>query len=170
MGSDKSSTSSGSLGARFLIILYSAGIVMLGLYPIQREYGSFWNFVDKKIIGADLESSYESIFRDLPRQKTAAKRQKDSVEKASWFSRKIAEFRDSSVNEGRERARMLLPSTRKIPIDDSRSRAMGSVGSAQSRGIEGAARRSQSTEHDSSPDNLDADDRSQLDSLFEKLP
>jgi hypothetical protein len=36
-------------GKRLLVILYAAGIVAIGAYPIQREFGSVYNFLDIKI-------------------------------------------------------------------------------------------------------------------------
>lgn len=40
-----SETSSGSLFARFLVMTYGVGLVMIGLQPIRAEYGSFYNYI-----------------------------------------------------------------------------------------------------------------------------
>jgi hypothetical protein len=37
------------LGKRLIVILYAAGIVAIGAYPIQREFGSVYNFLDIKL-------------------------------------------------------------------------------------------------------------------------
>ena len=41
-------SNSGTLTSRLLVILYAIAIVAIGSYPIQREYGSVYNYIKKK--------------------------------------------------------------------------------------------------------------------------
>ena len=160
MSSDKSA-SSGRLGARLLIIVYSAGIVLLGHYPIQKEYGSFWNFIDKKIINSD----FDFQIKDLPRGQAAKSRQEESTEGVSWFSQKLAELRNGSLVNRKERARMQWPETEIVNHDQKRQNRDFQAG-RDSHQAAAHLEHSKAGGHDE----LSTKDRTQLDTLFEKLP
>lgn len=50
-----------SLGTRLLIMLYGLGIVLIGAYPIQREYGGVFTFLRKKVVSHSQQT--ESLVR-----------------------------------------------------------------------------------------------------------
>lgn len=44
----KNAPGSGPLIGRLTIILYAIAIVMIGLHPIRKQYGSFFNFIKRE--------------------------------------------------------------------------------------------------------------------------
>lgn len=94
--SNQSKSKKAPFGARALVMLYGAGIVMLGVHPIEQEYGNFWHFVEVKILGHEfnLKNDIDDISSKLPRKEIAKKRREDSEKKISWVSQKIAELKN----------------------------------------------------------------------------
>jgi len=93
MKQEKSKKNQAPFGARLLIMIYGAGIVMLGVHPIEKEFGSFWHFVEVKILGHDFDIN-NNIAKKLPRREIARERRDDSREKISWFSQKLASLKN----------------------------------------------------------------------------
>lgn len=62
------------IGARILIILYGAALVALGMYPIQREYGSMSAFLKRQFAAVMPNGSLEDLKVKRPLPTGAEKR------------------------------------------------------------------------------------------------
>lgn len=85
----------GKLGARLLIILYALGIVIVGAYPLQREYGGVWEFISKE---------YESLTEKYSvHRRSRARLNEPEVKRLSWPD---AQTSDRSITKDKDLDRL----------------------------------------------------------------
>ncbi len=109
-GNSGSGSAEVGLGKRLIVILYAAGIVVIGAYPIQREFGSVYNFLDIKfrqyagtsLPGSGAGSSESSLgLGELFRRKESKETPGRAVERARLGDPEVRRLRVGGSSSGR---------------------------------------------------------------------